>query len=232
MLDHLKHLATRSVVALLFAIFSSGAHANQGFAQVGTLPGELVDSDGDGVVDIDDNCPNTPGITYAQARALRIPVDRCGCPLDPCEQDGDGDGVSDCLDQCPNTLRGLRVNAAGCAQVSSAPDRVELDVKFEFAKANLQRSFHPDLDALAELMQRYPRLRVVLEGHTDARGSLRYNIGLSLARAHVVRRQMMARGIAPERLIATGYGEAYPVASNASDAGRAQNRRTVAVLHY
>lgn len=62
--------------------------------------GQVTDSDGDGVPDLQDRCPNTPN---------GVQVDRFGCPLD-----SDGDGVPDHLDECPNTPAGATVNAKGC----------------------------------------------------------------------------------------------------------------------
>ena len=63
-------------------------------------------------------------------------------------------------------------------------------------------------------------------GHTDAVGSDERNLLLSQQRAQAVRDYLVERGIAPHRLIAKGYGEAYPVASNATEADRELNRRS------
>ncbi len=67
---------------------------------------------------------------------------------------------------------------------------------------------------------------LVIAGHTDAIGSDERNLQLSEERAQAVRDYLIKRGIAPDRLIARGYGEAYPVASNATEAGREFNRRS------
>jgi len=67
---------------------------------------------------------------------------------------------------------------------------------------------------------------LAIAGHTDAIGSDERNLKLSEERARAVRNYLIERGIAPDRLIARGYGEAYPVASNATEAGRELNRRS------
>jgi outer membrane protein OmpA-like peptidoglycan-associated protein len=67
---------------------------------------------------------------------------------------------------------------------------------------------------------------LLIAGHTDAAGSDEYNLILSRERAQAVRTYLIEHGIAPDRLIAKGYGEAYPIASNATEAGREENRRS------
>lgn len=67
---------------------------------------------------------------------------------------------------------------------------------------------------------------LVIAGHTDAIGSDQRNLKLSQERAQAVREYLVERGIAPDRLIAKGYGEAYPVASNDTEADRERNRRS------
>ena len=67
--------------------------------------------------------------------------------------------------------------------------------------------------------------REVIEGHTDSRGSDRYNLRLSQGRANSVRSYLIRRGIDPVRMEAVGYGEQKPIGSNRTRAGRAQNRR-------
>ena len=67
---------------------------------------------------------------------------------------------------------------------------------------------------------------LVIAGHTDSVGSDQRNLKLSQERAQAVRDYLVERGIAPDRLIAKGYGEAYPVASNDTEADRERNRRS------
>ncbi len=177
-----------------------------------TAEGCPRDSDGDGVIDALDRCPNTPTGT---------PVTAEGCP-----QDSDGDGVIDALDRCPNTPAGTPVTAEGCravfAQVSSFTLR---QVTFESARATIRPSSFPELDSLAAGLAGDPTLRVEIAGHTDDTGLPDTNERLSLARAEAVRQYLIGKGIAGERLVARGYGQTRPVATNATPEGRAANRR-------
>jgi outer membrane protein OmpA-like peptidoglycan-associated protein len=104
------------------------------------------------------------------------------------------------------------------------------DVLFETDEANLQPGAAATMDRLADFMNEYPDRNVLIEGHTDARGSETYNIGLSERRARAVREAMVDRGIATERIQVRGLGESYPVASNESSSGMQQNRRVEIVI--
>ena len=107
--------------------------------------------------------------------------------------------------------------------------RVELDVKFDFDKANVKPESHGDIKALADFMNQYPQTTTVVEGHTDSRGSDAYNQKLSERRANAVREVLVNQyGVDAARVNAAGYGESRPVADNATDAGRAINRRVEA----
>lgn len=76
----------------------------------------------------------------------------------------------------------------------------------------------------------HPQRTVLIEGYTDSRGSDAYNLGLSERRAEAVQDFLLENGISPDRVRARGYGKAYPVASNATEAGRLQNRRVEVVI--
>ena len=69
-------------------------------------------------------------------------------------------------------------------------------------------------------------LKAEIGGHTDGQGDAAANLGLSQRRAVAVRKELIARGVAPNALKAQGYGDALPIADNATEEGRAQNRRT------
>lgn len=87
------------------------------------------------------------------------------------------------------------------------------------------------LDALAQVMQDQPNLRVALVGHTDTVGALDMNIGLSRARAQSVRARLIERyGVAAGRLDAEGMGYLAPLTSNTTEAGREENRRVEAIV--
>ena len=107
--------------------------------------------------------------------------------------------------------------------------RVELDVKFDFDKAQVKQESHGDIKALADFMKQYPQTSTVVEGHTDSVGSDAYNQGLSERRANAVREVLVNQyGVESGRVQAVGYGESRPVADNATAEGRAINRRVEA----
>ncbi len=104
------------------------------------------------------------------------------------------------------------------------------DVLFETNKADLLPGAMRSIDKLAQFLKAYPNRKVLIEGHTDSRGSKAYNLKLSQRRANSVKQALIERGIEPSRIIAKGYGEEYPVASNLTAAGRQQNRRVEIVI--
>ncbi len=174
------------------------------------------DSDGDGVMDNADKCPNTP---------KGEKVDATGCPL---PKDSDGDGVMDNADKCPGTPAGTKVDKNGCPQLfeENKTTFVLEGVNFETAKADLLPGAVEVLDRVATTLAAYPDVRVEVAGHTDNKGSHAYNVKLSQKRADAVRNYLIGKGIAADRMVAKGYGPDKPMASNATEEGRAQNRRT------
>ncbi len=104
------------------------------------------------------------------------------------------------------------------------------DVLFESGKARLLPGAERTLDKLVTFLEENPKRKVLIEGHTDNIGSTTYNLDLSLRRAEAVKQALISKGIDPERIMAQGYGESYPVASNADAAGRQRNRRVEIVI--
>jgi len=112
-------------------------------------------------------------------------------------------------------------------------DRVELSERlyFETDAADLRPVSRPWLDAVAALLVARPDILVLrVEAHTDARGEPRYNLALSASRASAVRAYLLARGVAPERVVAVGLGSTRPVAAGETDAAFAANRRVDLVV--
>ncbi|TWC35676.1 OOP family OmpA-OmpF porin [Pseudomonas sp. SJZ079] len=107
--------------------------------------------------------------------------------------------------------------------------RVELDVKFDFDKARVKEESYGDIKNLADFMKQYPQTTTTVAGHTDSVGTDAYNQKLSEKRASAVREVLVNQyGVEGERVNAAGYGETQPVADNATESGRAINRRVEA----
>ena len=100
-------------------------------------------------------------------------------------------------------------------------------ILFQSGAAIISASANAELDAFAEALVLCPGAAIDVEGHTDSDGEDQRNLALSVARAEAVVNALIERGVAPERLYAIGYGEAQPVADNATAAGKRQNRRIV-----
>ena len=174
--------------------------------------GCLLDTDRDGITDSKDKCPNTP-VGYA--------VDSLGCL-----PDFDKDGVADVIDKCPNTLPGVRVDQNGCPiNKKEDLDQLKKGINFKTGSAKLTKSSYGTLDDIADLMIKIPEANLEVQGHTDNKGSEKKNLKLSESRAAAVVNYLAKKGVAKDRLRATGYGSSKPIADNTEASGRAQNRR-------
>ncbi|HTV77454.1 MAG TPA: OmpA family protein [Steroidobacteraceae bacterium] len=100
-------------------------------------------------------------------------------------------------------------------------------VNFAFNSAELTQDSKPILDATADGLKAHPRVKVEVQGHTDSVGKAAYNLKLSQRRAQSVLDYLLKDGVAPDQMVAKGYGETQPVASNKDADGRAKNRRVV-----
>ena len=103
-------------------------------------------------------------------------------------------------------------------------------VNFDFDKSNLKPEATVELDRAVKIMQDNPDVVLELQGNTDNVGTDAYNQALGKRRADVVFNYMKAKGINPDRLKEVSFGEGKPVATNTTDAGRAQNRRVDLVI--
>lgn len=112
---------------------------------------------------------------------------------------------------------------------TAEPVRVELDVKFDFDRAQVRQDSMDDIKDLADFMKQYGQTSTVVEGHTDSVGTDAYNQRLSERRANAVRDVLVNQyGLEGSRVDAVGYGETRPVADNSTEQGRAINRRVEA----
>lgn len=108
--------------------------------------------------------------------------------------------------------------------------RFDSNVLFDIDSAIISGSGQATLEQVAGVLSEYPKTAVIIQGHTDSTGSEEHNLRLSDRRAHAAEAHLIGRGIDPDRLRSVGYGEAYPVASNATESGRRQNRRVDILL--
>ena len=103
---------------------------------------------------------------------------------------------------------------------------------FDTGKATIRKDSYESLSNLAELMRRKPLMVIELAGHTDNIGSAESNQKLSEARAQSVKQYLVSKGVPAIRVLAVGYGQTQPIATNDTEYGRQQNRRTeVKILH-
>ncbi len=106
------------------------------------------------------------------------------------------------------------------------PSVIRLEgVYFATNSAELMPASKATLDAAVATLKSRPNIRVEVAAHTDSRGRASYNLKLSDRRANSVMRYLIEHGIDASRLQAKGYGESMPVADNATEEGRAKNRR-------
>jgi OOP family OmpA-OmpF porin len=182
-----------------------------------------IDSDNDGVPDYLDKCPNTP---------IGVKVDSDGCPID-----SDNDGVPDYLDKCPNTPVGTEVDKNGCPVEEKVIKPIEKSeiilnsgVTFASGKSDLLPAAYTDLAKLVDVMKDHPGTNWKIDGYTDNTGSRKLNKKLSLDRAQSVYNYFVSKGISGSRLFVNGFGSDFPIASNKTESGKAQNRRVVISL--
>ena len=157
--------------------------------------------------------------------------DEDGCP-DP---DNDKDGVPDIRDKCPNepeTLNGYQ-DEDGCPDkgpllVVVTDTQIEIKQQIQFKTDSDvivgDKSFQI-LDIVAQVLVGNTKVRVSIDGHTDDKGSASYNRELSLRRAEAVKRYLVSKRVAEDRLETQGYGPDRPIAPNKTKKGRAMNRR-------
>jgi len=195
------------------------------------------DSDGDGILDKEDECPETPGLPEfngcpdTDGDGIMDSEDRCpelpgskeyrGCP------DTDGDTLVDIDDKCPQVAGPVDNN--GCPvvtqQVQNQLNDYARTILFDTGKATIKPESVSVMVDIIQILNEYPNAKFTVEGHTDSVGSSESNQRLSEARANSVLNFLIDEGISSNRLSAIGYGEDKPIASNATRAGRQQNRR-------
>lgn len=104
------------------------------------------------------------------------------------------------------------------------------NVFFDTGKSTLRPESYPELNKLAEVFKLYPNIVIEISGHTDSQGAASYNQRLSQARAESVVEYLVSIGVEKTHIVAVGYGETQPVATNATAEGRQLNRRVEAKI--
>jgi outer membrane protein OmpA-like peptidoglycan-associated protein len=154
------------------------------------------------------------GMAYVVVSVYQYRSDRIGILVDVIEQRAVESGL-------------ITVDAEAIGRGISEQGRIVLDgLFFDFDKATLQDRSQAALDEIAKYLKANPGQVFYVVGHTDAKGSLDYNLKLSRDRAYSVVRALTERyAIAAKQLEAHGVGPLSPVFTNSSDAGRERNRR-------
>ena len=167
----------------------------------------VPDSDKDGINDEEDKCPAVPGL--ARYGGCQIP-------------DRDNDGVNDEVDKCPD-VAGSAANG-GCPALEQYNFNYK-NVQFATGSSVLTVGAKAELDKLVTILSEHPQLKIAISGYTDNTGKAESNMVLSQKRADAVKTYLVSKGVSADKLTATGYGIANPVADNKTTQGRAQNRR-------
>lgn len=125
----------------------------------------------------------------------------------------------------PEGMDSGMVTADALATEMAETGKAVLHINFASGKAGILDDSLPVLDQVADMMRKYPDMKISIEGHTDSQGSASANKTLSQKRADAVKYALEERQIDDARMLTKGLGESMPVADNATSEGRAQNRR-------
>jgi len=168
----------------------------------------LLDTDGDGIPDIRDECPLVPG-----TRAYK------GCPPPPVpigepEEEAEDEGRVDIVEEKSD------------AELVDGAIRTLKKIYFEYNSDEIKEESFPILDQVAKIILDNPKIELLeIEGHADERGPERYNLNLTTKRAASVKRYLVKKGIDGKRLRSMGYGEYCPVRLGSTEADYEENRR-------
>jgi OOP family OmpA-OmpF porin len=182
------------------------------------------DTDGDGIADGDDACPNAAGTSEmngcpdSDGDKVADKDDKCpdvageiannGCPW----PDSDGDGVLDKDDLCPD-VAGVAENGGCAAEPTKLIDFItdsESKIYFGSSSIRIGKSGKELVMKLKELLDEYPDVNIIIQGHASEDGSASYNMKLSIKRAETVKALLEAEGVKSSRISTEGYGETKP----------------------
>jgi outer membrane protein OmpA-like peptidoglycan-associated protein len=182
-----------------------------------------ADRDKDGVLDVDDACPDVPGVKTNDPKTN-------GCPLPPVDLDRDKDGIPNDVDACPDAAGPAnpdpKKNGCPLARVENGQIKISEEVKFGENSAVILKDSDTVLNAVVEILTAHPEVTWLrVEGYTDSKGSAAYNKALSKQRAASVKAWLVKHKVDAGRLDSEGFGAEHPIADNATEEGRKNNRR-------
>ena len=226
--------------------------AERGFIEPSFVPGD-PDTDGDGLLDSSDQCVLDPedkdgyldedGCPEVDNDLDELLDVNDKCPLEPEDRDGfedtdgcpdpdnDKDTVPDVKDMCPNEIGSTTQEPLGCpakpalAVVTDCEVKIAQQIHFEYNKDKIKPESFPILDAVVDILNKNPDIKLEVQGHTDNRGSSTYNKDLSNRRSASVKKYLVSHGVPSERLTSMGYGFDRPIVDNSTEQNRALNRR-------
>jgi len=244
-----------AVLGTYWTIEDTSANSPEAHARIrASIHESLKDTDGDGIPDDIDACPEVPedhkdpdpmdgcpapsdrdgdGIPDQYDKCPDVPEDKDGiddqdgCP----EDDADQDGIPDAKDACPKEPGQPDPDPKknGCPKfikLEGSTVRVLQQVHFATGSATILPDSFPMLQEIVQLLKATPGIKKMrIEGHTDNRGGADMNLDLSKRRAASVKNWLVQHGIEGGRLESEGYGLTKPIQSNDTDAGRQANRR-------
>lgn len=208
-------------VKLGFAYKFGNVNHSSAAAETPMLTASNVDSDNDGVIDDNDQCPGTPANSK---------VDNNGCAMvmasTAVEGDADKDGVKDSADKCPNTPTKDVVDSEGCSRFGEKVVTETVSVTFANNSSVITNKDAQEIVDFANFMKRYGKVDAVIEGHSSAPGDADYNLMLSEKRANAFLDLLVDEyGISRSRLKAVGYGETQLLDTRDTPAAHKTNRR-------
>ena len=136
-------------------------------------------------------------------------------------------GIGSYMDEQERKLR-QQTAGSGVDVIRQGDDlllRMPSGITFAFNDASVQPQFRPTLDEVSSILSQYPKTYIDVYGHTDSDGSDAYNQTLSERRAQSVAGYLTSHGVQSARIATRGFGETQPIASNATEEGKAANRR-------
>lgn len=222
----------------IFFVYPNGGQGTPMVFSTQQGTGMVFDSDGDGIADHIDRCPNQSGTvenfgcpddyTAPTSSSNIIPTANEPMPLSPgCPNDRDCDGISDEFDKCPDDAGDIRNQ--GCPITHLSPKwRREFKPKpvhFIVGKSFLTDYSRSHVDELINTMRQNPELNVWLFGHTDKTGNEEFNATLSEDRLHTIVAYMIQNGIPKERIYTMAFGESFPSSLGNTSEDLQRNRR-------